>query len=86
MPSPKSPLILSQHADEHRSEGPVLLAVDQEIGEGTTLRVAPELADPLGSLEVREHEDVKKFGAGSRSEVVQALPEAALQLVRTHAS
>src|SRR4029453_7139518 len=35
---------LPQHPDEHRSEGPVLLPVDQEFGEGATLRVAPELS------------------------------------------
>ena len=40
---------LPQHSDQHRPERPVLLAVDQEFGEGTALRVAPELADPIGS-------------------------------------
>src|SRR5512132_1432018 len=44
----------SQHPNEHRSKGPVLLAVDRQLGEGATLRVAPELSDPVGSLEVRE--------------------------------
>jgi hypothetical protein len=47
-------------------ERPVLLAVDQQLGEGTALRLAPELADPLCSLEVREHEDVEELGASSR--------------------
>jgi hypothetical protein len=51
---------LHKHPDEHRPKGPVLLAVDQEFGEGATLRVAPELTDPVGSLEVGEHEDVEK--------------------------
>jgi hypothetical protein len=32
------------------------------------LRVAPELSDPVGSLEVREHEDVEQIGAGSGTE------------------
>jgi hypothetical protein len=45
-------VVLTQHPDEHRSERPVLLAVDQELGEGPALRVAPELADPVGALEV----------------------------------
>jgi hypothetical protein len=54
-----------QHPDEHRSEDPVLLAVDQELGEGAALRVGPEPADPVGSLEVRKREDVEKFGAGA---------------------
>jgi hypothetical protein len=53
-----SALVLHQHPDEHRPQHPVLLAVDQELGEGATLRVASELADPVRSLEVREHEDV----------------------------
>jgi hypothetical protein len=43
------PIGISQHSDEHCPERPILLAVDQELGEGTALRVAPELADPLGA-------------------------------------
>jgi hypothetical protein len=43
-----------QRPDEHRPERPVLLAIDQELGEGVTLLVAPELADPVGPLEVGE--------------------------------
>ena len=49
-----------------------LLAVDQQLGEGAALRVAPELADPVGSLEVGKHEDVEQFGAGAGPRV-QAL-------------
>ena len=41
------------------SEHSILLAVDQQLGEGAALRVAPELADRVGSLEVGEHEDVE---------------------------
>jgi hypothetical protein len=33
MPSPLSPLILPQRADEHRSEDTILLAVDQQLAE-----------------------------------------------------
>jgi hypothetical protein len=33
-------------------ERPILLAVDQEFGEGASLRVAPELAHPVGAAEV----------------------------------
>jgi len=40
--------------------------------------VAPELADPVGPVEVREHQDVKQLGAESRAEGVQALPQQAL--------
>jgi hypothetical protein len=45
-----------------RPERSVLLAVDQEFGECATLWVAPELSDPVGSLEVGQHEDVEKLG------------------------
>ncbi|MET1011046.1 MAG: hypothetical protein ABWY83_01575 [Actinomycetota bacterium] len=71
---------LPQHPDAHRSERPILLAVDQEFGEGAALWVAPELADPVGSLEVGERQDVEKLGAGSGTERVQALKEPALDL------
>jgi hypothetical protein len=37
------------------------------------LRVGPELADPVGPLEVEQHQDVEEFGAGSGAERVQAL-------------
>jgi hypothetical protein len=39
---------LPQHADEHRPQRPVLLAVDQ-LGEGASLRVAAELSDQVDS-------------------------------------
>jgi hypothetical protein len=32
----------------------------------------PELADPLGTLEVGQHEDVVQFGAGSGAEGVRS--------------
>ena len=66
---------LSQHPDQHSPECPVLLAVDQQLGEGAALRVAPELADPVGALEVGEHQDVQEFGTGSGTESVEALTE-----------
>jgi hypothetical protein len=50
----------------------------QELGEGAALWIAPELSDPVGALEVGEHQDVEELGAGSRTERIQALPEAAL--------
>jgi hypothetical protein len=45
----------AQHPDQHRPKHPVLLAVDRQFGEGPALRVAPELTDPLGALEVADH-------------------------------
>jgi hypothetical protein len=41
-----------------------------ELGDGATLRAFPELSDPVGSLEIREHEDVKQLGARHRPEGV----------------
>ena len=38
-----------QHPDKHCPQRPILLAVDQQLGEGAALRVAPKLADPVGS-------------------------------------
>jgi hypothetical protein len=35
-----------------------------KLGEGSALRVAPELADPVGPLEVGEAQDVDELGAG----------------------
>jgi hypothetical protein len=61
---------LPQHSNQYSPKSLVLLAVDQELGEGAALRVAPELADPVGSLEVGEHEDMKQLNAGSRAEGV----------------
>ena len=59
---------LPQHPDEHRPKRPVLLAVDQELGEGAALWMAPELSDPVGSLEVGEHEDMEQLRTRSRPE------------------
>jgi hypothetical protein len=42
----------------------VLLAVDQQLVQVATLRVVPELADPLGALDTGEHEDVEQLDAG----------------------
>jgi hypothetical protein len=35
-------------SDQHRSQHPVLLAIDRQLGEGAALWVAPEVPDPLG--------------------------------------
>ena len=76
------PVRLSQHADEHRTERPVFFAVNQQLGEGAALRVALELSDPVGSLEVGEHQDVEKLGAESGTEGGRGgPPEPALELV-----
>ena len=48
----------SQHPDQHRSERPILLAVDQRLGEGAALREAPpgspaDMSGPHGVHDVR---------------------------------
>jgi len=78
------PIRLSQHADQHRPERPVLLTVDQQLGERPRLRVSPELADPVGSLEVRKHEDVEQLGASRRRESLEASLEPCLYLLEGH--
>jgi hypothetical protein len=72
---------LPQHADEHRPQRPVLLAVDQQLGECTALWVAPELTYPVGSVEVGKHQDVEEFGTGSGTERVQAFAAPSLDLL-----
>jgi hypothetical protein len=62
---------LPQHPDEHRPDRPVLLAVDQQLAEDSRLGVPPVAADPVDPLEVREHEDVERLGAGSGVEGVE---------------
>jgi hypothetical protein len=61
-----------QHADQ---PGPDVRSSSQSISSSakTALWVVPELADTVGSLEVGEHEDVEKLGAGSGTQGVQAL-------------
>jgi hypothetical protein len=63
---------LTEHPYEHRPKRPVLLAVDQELGECAPLRIAPELYDPVGSLAVGEHQDVEQLGAWCGAERVEA--------------
>jgi hypothetical protein len=61
---------LPQHADEHRPERLVLLALDQQLGESPRLVVPLVGADSLGELEVGQHQDVEQLGAGSGTEGV----------------
>jgi len=55
---------------QHRPERPVLLAVDQELGEDVGLEVPPVAADPVGAVEVREREDLETLGTRSKTEGV----------------
>jgi hypothetical protein len=58
---------LAAHPDEHRPKGPVLLAVDQELGEGPRRGIPPLGADGVGPVEIRQHEYVEQLGAGIRT-------------------
>jgi hypothetical protein len=66
---------------EHRSKGPVLLAVDRKLDEDPALRVVPELSDTVGPLEVGQHEDVEGFGAGRWAEGVETLANSTLEFM-----
>jgi hypothetical protein len=59
------------------------LAVDQQFGEGARLGVSPVGADPVGRSK-SGHQDVEQFGAGSKTEGVQALPESALEFIGSY--
>jgi hypothetical protein len=63
---------LPQHADQHRPEHPILLAVDQQLGEGAGWG-SPVRADRIRPVEVGEHQDVEKLGAGSRAESIELM-------------
>jgi hypothetical protein len=66
---PLSPLMLSQHPDQHRPKRPVLLAVDQELGESAAFRVpqnSPILSARSKSGTIRTWRSSTR-GAGSAS-------------------
>jgi hypothetical protein len=49
----------------------------QSISSSAKVRVSgcpPELADPIGPVEVGEHQDVEQLGAWSGAEGIEALP------------
>src|SRR5215216_6984887 len=73
-----------QHPDEHRPQRPVLLAVDQQLGEDARLRVPPELADPVGATEVGQHQDVEELGAWGAAECAEPLTKGSFELLQGH--
>jgi hypothetical protein len=75
---------LSQHANQHRPERPILLAVGSATRRTRDSRLAPELADPVGAFEVGEHQDVEQLGARSGTERGQALPQLSFELIGPH--
>jgi hypothetical protein len=75
---------LPQQPNQHRSERAILLASIRELGEGAALRVAPELTDPLGAVQVGQQLDVEELGAGSGAEGIQPGPELSFKLIELH--
>ena len=73
-----------QHPDEDGPEPSILLAIDQQLGESAALRVGPELADAVGSLEVGEQEDMEQLGPSSLRQGVQPLLQLLFELVGAH--
>jgi hypothetical protein len=59
------------------STAPTVRSSSQSISSSAKTRlsrVAPELSDPVGALEVGEHQDVEELGAWSGAEGVEASP------------
>jgi hypothetical protein len=53
------PLYLPEQPEYDRPRRLVFFQVDRQLPEGPRLRVPPEIADPLGSVQIREAEDVE---------------------------
>jgi hypothetical protein len=73
---------LPQHPDEHRPERPVLLAVNQEFGEGRGSPGSSRTRRSYRPARSREHEDVEQLGARGGAESVEALPVAGGRIAR----
>ena len=48
------------------------------------MRVAPQLADPLGALEVWQHKDVEQLGARGGIEGVEPIAQDSLGVLQVH--
>ena len=60
-------------------------ALDAAVHSARSLgALSARLSDPLGPLEVKEHQDVEQLGAGSETEGVQALAQSALEFIGPH--
>jgi hypothetical protein len=70
LPRPQAlpPLHLPKQPEHDSPRHFVLLQVDQQLSEGTSLRIAPEGADRVHSVEVRQSKDVDELGAGRQRE------------------
>ena len=61
---------LPKHADEHRPESPILLAVDQRLRKRPRLGVPVELADLSCAPGVGKRQDVEEGGAAGGTDGV----------------
>jgi hypothetical protein len=68
--------ISASNPEHDRPRRLILLQVDQQLSEGPRRRVAPELTEPVGPLEVGQHEDVAEFGASRRGKASRRLRRA----------
>jgi hypothetical protein len=75
---------LPQHPDQHRPERPILLAVDQELGEGAALRVAQELPNPVHPLEVGSIRTWSSSARGAGRSASEALAQHPFELLAVH--
>ncbi len=75
------PLAAPQRAPPGASGPPRSRSTTQQ---SAALRVAPELSDPVGALEVGQLQDVEQLGTGSGAERVEARPQPTLDLTGTH--
>jgi cell division septation protein DedD len=66
VPNRLLPLHLPQQPEDDRPSRRVLLQVDKQLPEATSLGVPVELADPLGAVKVRKAQDIEAFGATSK--------------------
>jgi hypothetical protein len=59
----------------------------QSIKSSANVRVfgfPPELSDPVGAVEVGQHQDVEQLGTGSGAEGVEPLTELSFELLQVH--
>jgi hypothetical protein len=56
----------------------------RRLSEAPSFRVSPEFTDPLGRVEVGEHQDVEELGKSRRRECFETSPQPGLHLLERH--
>ena len=54
-----SSIALPEHSDDDRPSDSIFFKIDQALAEGSRCRARPELADPAGTVKVRQHQYVE---------------------------